>query len=136
MNDTMTKFETVMLIDDNNIDLYVTSRIILKNDFGNKILQYTCAQEALRYLSDHQHDLKALPQVILVDIYMPGMSGFDFMEAYDGFSDALKKHCRAYIISSSIDESDISRARSDKNVVAFEEKPVTAAFLQRVASQL
>ena len=134
MNEPITKFDTVMLIDDNNIDLYVTSRIIAKSNFGKTVLPFTSAQEALHYLRSNEHNIPALPQVIFVDIYMPGMSGFEFMEAYDGFSDALKKYCRAYIISSSIDENDISRACNDKNVVAFEEKPITAAFLERIVS--
>jgi CheY-like chemotaxis protein len=129
------KFETVMIIDDNIIDLYISSRMITKNNFGKNVLQYTTAEEALKYLMDNQDNIAELPQVIFVDIYMPVMSGFEFLEAYDKLSLALKKHCKAYIISSTIDNEDIARSRSDKNVVAFHVKPITKEFLDRVTAK-
>ena len=126
------KFETVMIIDDNTIDLYVASRMITKNNFGKKVLQYSAAAEALKYLQDNQDNFSELPQVIFVDIYMPVMSGFEFMEAYDKLSPALKKYCKAYIISSTIDNEDIVRSRIDNNVVSFQVKPITKEFLDRI----
>lgn len=126
------KFETVMIIDDNIIDLYISSRMISKNNFGNKVLQYSVAVEALKYLQDNQDNISELPQVIFVDIYMPEMSGFEFLEAYDKLSPTLKNYCKAYIISSTIDNDDIARSRSDKNVVSFQVKPITKEFLDRI----
>ena len=67
------KFERVMIIDDNAIDLYISSRLISKHLFGKKVLQYFLAQEALKYLQDNLKNSTALPQIIFVDIYMPGM---------------------------------------------------------------
>ncbi|MDO8316089.1 MAG: response regulator [Flavobacterium sp.] len=126
------KFERVMIIDDNAIDLYISSRLISKHLFGKKVLQYFLAQEALKYLQDNLKNSTALPQIIFVDIYMPGMSGFEFMEAYDKLPMALKNHCRVYIISSTIDCVDISRAQSDKNVVAFHVKPINKEILDSI----
>jgi CheY-like chemotaxis protein len=126
------KFETVMIIDDNIIDLYISSRMITKNNFGKNVLQYTTAEEALKYLQNNQDNIPELPQIIFVDIYMPVMSGFEFLEAYDKLSPTLKNHCKAYIISSTIDNDDIARSRSDKNVVSFQVKPITKEFLDRI----
>lgn len=128
------KFENVMIIDDNNIDLYIAKRLIIKNNFGKKVLEYTDAVEALKYLLDHQDNIPLLPQIIFIDIYMPGMSGFEFMESYDLLSEALKKHCKVYIISSTIDENDIERSRLDKNLIAFQVKPITKEFLDSIPS--
>lgn len=126
------KFETIMIIDDNTIDLYISSRLIIKNCFGKKVLEYSDAKEALKYLQDNQDNIAGLPQVIFVDIYMPLMSGFEFMEAYDELSAVLKNNCRTYIISSTIDDADILRARRDKNVVSFQVKPINKEFLDRI----
>jgi CheY-like chemotaxis protein len=127
--ETAPKFESVMIIDDNLIDLYIASRMITKNNFGKKVMQYSSAIEALKYLQENQDNISQLPEVILVDIYMPGMSGFEFMKEYDKLSTPLKDLCRVFIISSSIDEQDLNCANNDKNIVAMKEKPITKEFL-------
>lgn len=126
------KFESVMIIDDNAIDLYISSRLIIKNYFGKKVLEYSDANEALKYLQDNQQNISVLPQVIFVDIYMPLMSGFEFLEAYDKLPSDLKNYCKVYIISSTIDDDDILRARRDKNVISFQVKPINKEFLNRI----
>jgi CheY-like chemotaxis protein len=123
------RFESVMIIDDNLIDLYIASRMITKNNFGKKVLKHSSAAEALKYLQENQANVSQLPEVIFVDIYMPGMSGFEFMKEYDKLSTPLKNICRVFIISSSLDEQDVTRANNDKNVVAMKEKPITKEFL-------
>lgn len=126
------KFETVMIIDDNSTDRYVCSRMITNNNFGKNVLEYSLATEALKYLQENQDNFSALPQIIFVDIYMPVMSGFEFMEEYDKLSPALKAHCKTYIISSTIDDEDIVRARNDENVISFQVKPMTKNFFDRI----
>lgn len=129
------KFETVMIIDDNSIDLYVCSRIITKNNFGKKVLEYSVATEALKYLQKNQDNLSELPQIIFIDIYMPEMSGFEFMNEYDKLPSSLKKQCKTYIISSTIDDNDIARSHNDANVVSFQVKPITKEFLDRIIAE-
>lgn len=126
------KFERVMIIDDNSIDLYITSRMIEKKKIGKNVLKYLTAGEALKYLQENQDSISELPQVIFVDIYMPTMSGFEFLEAYDKLSPALKRYCKVFVVSSTIDKGDMARIRSDKNVVSFQVKPVTNEFFNQL----
>ena len=135
-NDFSLKFESVMVIDDNLIDLYIASRMITKNNFGKKVLQYSSAIEALKFLQENQENYSQLPDVIFVDIYMPGMSGFEFMAEYDKLPPSLKKHCRVFIISSSQDEQDVTKANRDSNILAMEEKPITNEFLKGILEKL
>ena len=126
------KFETVMIIDDNLVDLYIISRMITKNNFGKNVLHYTEAQEAMKYLQENQYNISKLPQIIFVDIYMPLMSGFEFLEAYETLSTNLKNYCETYIVSSTINNEDIARSSNNKNVVSFHVKPITKEFLDRI----
>lgn len=132
MKEPEPKFETVMIIDDNLVDLYIISRMIIKNNFGKNVLHYTEAEEAMKYLQENQDNVSKLPQIIFVDIYMPLMSGFEFLEAYDTLSATLKNYCKAYVISSTIDNEDIARSSRNKNVVCFHVKPITKEFLDRI----
>jgi CheY-like chemotaxis protein len=132
--DVLKKIETIMIIDDNTIDLYITSRVIHKNNIAKKVLEYTCALDALDYLKQNAKNSEVLPNLIFVDIYMPLMSGFEFIEAYNELPMNLKKHCRVFVVSSTIDEMDINRACADKNVNAFHEKPITKVFLEGIES--
>lgn len=126
------KFETVMIIDDNSVDLYITSRMVSKNNFAKNLLLYTSAEEALKYLQANQANMSMLPQVIFVDIYMPLMSGFEFLDKYDKFDTSFKSGIKTYIVSSSIDQEDIARSSNNQNVVSFQVKPITKDFLDRI----
>jgi CheY-like chemotaxis protein len=123
------KFQNVMVIDDNRIDLYIASRMITQNNFGKKVMQYSSAIEALKFLRENQENISELPDVIFLDIYMPGMSGFEFMEEYDNLSAPLKNICKVFLISSSLDELDITRANNDENIVDMNDIPITNEFL-------
>jgi len=130
--DLEAKFEKVMIIDDNAIDLYITKRIIIKNKFGENVLEYFSAEKALQYLQDHQEHLNMLPQIIFIDIHMPVMSGFEFMEVYKKLPSKVKKNCRVYISSSTIDQNDIERSNEDENIAAFQVKPITKESLMNI----
>lgn len=129
---SIAKFETIMIIDDNVIDLYIASRMITKNNFGKKVLSYSKAQDALDFLKENQDNEEALPQIIFVDIYMPIISGFEFLNTYNEFPEKLKKHCDVYVISSTIDDYDIIRASTDVNIISFQVKPITKDFLDQI----
>lgn len=132
MNENTSTSKMAMVIDDNNIDLYITARVIRKINGIGKVLEFSSGETALQYLKEVKSDLSLIPNYIFVDIYMPQMSGFEFMEAYHFLPEEIKKHCKCYIVSSSIDEKDINRAYGDENVVAFREKPVSASFLENI----
>ncbi len=126
------KFERVILIDDNPIERYIFSRIILHNNFGKKVLEFSLASEALAYLEENREKIDQLPEVIFIDLYMPYFSGFDFLEAYDKLPLTLKNKIQLFIVSNTIDDIDIMQVCRDPNVVSFQQKPITKKFLNRI----
>ncbi|TDD96156.1 response regulator [Flavobacterium cellulosilyticum] len=129
------KFKNVMIIDDSEIDIFITSRLIVKNSFAENILKYNDANEALLFLIKNQNDTTALPEIILLDIMMPLMTGFEFMEIYDQLYYKIKNHCKVYIVSSSQNYKDINAASDNPNLAGFQMKPINKNFLDSIPAR-
>lgn len=90
-------------------------------------------KSAIDYLMQHRDDACRLPDVILLDINMPGMNGWDFLEATEPLFPLLGKDITIVVVSSSVDPQDKSRAFQFPQVKHFISKPVTSAFLRLLA---
>ncbi len=78
VKETIVTFENVMIIDDTDIDTYITARIMKTHHFNENPLKFSMADEALKYLHDNRENSAAWPDVILVDIYIsPLWMGFN-----------------------------------------------------------
>jgi CheY-like chemotaxis protein len=126
------KFDKVMIIDDNALDLYITGKLITNNNFAKIVLEYNNASAALEYLAKNQENIDLMPQIIFVDIYMPLMDGFEFLENYKVLSQTLTDNCKIIMVSSTIDDRDIFRARQDESISLFAVKPITKSFFDGI----
>ncbi len=114
-----------LLIDDNPIDLLVNEKVLSTCFTDLEITKVLSGQQALNFL----RNAASLPEIILLDINMPEMNGFEFLEEYKRlFKDHSKT--KIYILSSSIDPSDISKANEEQKVSAFMKKPLNAQEVQ------
>jgi CheY-like chemotaxis protein len=125
------KFETVMIIDDNVLDVYIASKLIKSCNFAATILEYNNATDALEYLKDNQNTITALPQIIFVDLYMPLLGGFEFLDKFKILPPSVIDNCQIVMISSTIDDHEISKAKLDKRISRFAVKPITSDFFMR-----
>jgi CheY-like chemotaxis protein len=122
-------FKTCLLIDDNYIDNFVTRKILEGSNFAESIIVVRSANEAIESLRDGL----IKPDVIFLDVRMPLMSGFEFLEAYDKL-DINKEHIKIFMLSSSLDPLDMRKSSDNKYVTHFIHKPLTHKALEELSS--
>lgn len=100
--------------------------------FCESILEFNNGAEALDGLKKRIANGMEFPSVIFLDLNMPIMNGWDFLEDFMQFDPGILKKVTIYIISSSIDPRDLERVRMYKYVSGYILKPITPKDLDRV----
>ncbi len=116
---------TCWLIDDNEIDLLITHKLLQTWEPSLSIREFTDGREVLTQLSQPEVEP---PQFIFLDLFMPKFSGWNFLEEYQF---ANNKSTLIYVLSSSIDRFDIDRVQNYPGVQGYISKPVTKESMQR-----
>lgn len=120
------------VIDDDEVYIMGIKRLIRRTDIINDIQFFENGKLALDTLLEKKDDVEALPTVILLDINMPIMDGWEFLEKYKAIREELAKHIIIYMVSSSINPRDIERAKEYSDVMEYLEKPVTLEEIQKM----
>jgi CheY-like chemotaxis protein len=130
----MNKFQDhkFLLVDDSDIDSIITSKILQLSglDKGNVIVKH--AQTGLDFIAAEAKDIAKTTDsdlIILLDIHMPEMTGFDFLAKFEQMSDEITDKCKVFLLTSSIDPSDIERADQNRFVVRVLNKPLNTEEL-------
>lgn len=112
---------TVMLIDDSDADLLYTHVVLEQSQVAAQVLDFGFAAEALAYLRRPAgHDV----DVILLDINMPEMNGFQFLDAYEQLHRSQQAHAVVVMLTSSPDPADRQRALAHRCVLDYVVKPL------------
>ena len=125
----VSSFQTVFLVDDNEVDLFVQKRFIEMKKFAGNIVTFSSPSRALEALtSDPAH----IPGILFLDLNMPMLSGFEFLERVRESSEDLFNRLRVVVLTSSNSQLDRERAFSFSNVIRFIPKPLTAQGLDEL----
>ncbi|RYG19646.1 MAG: response regulator [Chitinophagaceae bacterium] len=114
----------VMIVDDNPIDQLITEYILKLNHKKCDIIVMTSAHEALNYLALHENSPEFLPSLIFLDLDMPVMNGFDFLQRFKEYADQVKEGCRIVVVTASETKADIERMQADAHVIKLIAKPL------------
>ena len=120
-------FKICLLIDDNYIDNFVTRKILEGSNFAEQIIVVRSATEAITSLQNRNIQ----PDVIFLDVRMPMMSGFEFLEEYDKI-DIDKDSIKIFMLSSSLDPIDLKKSVDNKYITQFIHKPLTQKALEEL----
>jgi len=132
----MNKFQTSCIIDDDDIIVYGAKRIMKEISFSDHILVFNNGQDALTGLKEVSAKGEDFPSVIFLDLNMPIMDGWEFLEAFIKFPGFQKENVTIYIISSSVDPRDLLRAKGYGIVSKYILKPITIEDLKNVLANV
>ncbi|MCC3159281.1 response regulator [Hymenobacter sp. 15J16-1T3B] len=123
---------TIYLIDDDSLGNYLTEALLRLENFASQICTYESAEDALAAL------LRAPtpPRVIFLDLNMPVMSGWDFLDALAPHRHRLLGQCQIYILTSSLALSDMEKARTYDLVSGLIHKPIDREEIRAIQAEL
>jgi two-component system, chemotaxis family, chemotaxis protein CheY len=129
------KAPIIAIVDDDKIFQLTASKTIKATAITDNILQFENGEAALTYLKANLKNSENLPDYIFLDINMPFVDGWMFLEDYAALKSLLTKPISIFMVSSSIDERDINRAKNNSNVRDYVTKPVTREKFLKLLQQ-
>ncbi len=131
------KIDSVCIIDDDLIYQFLAKEEIEYTNMVNKIMFFSNGAKAIQFLTQtlDSNDPALLPDLIFLDINMPVMDGWEFLEAYTTLKPNLGKIITIYVVSSSTDVRDFDRARAISEVSDYIIKPVSGNQLEKIFSR-
>jgi CheY-like chemotaxis protein len=124
----------VLLVDDDQIFNFLSSKILQKIGIAGEVQTALNGRAALDLINSGYEESAASPDLILLDLNMPIMDGFGFLEAFKNLSIPNKDQIRVVVVSSSQDPRDIQRAR-DLGVTRYLSKPLTEHSLRAILEE-
>lgn len=126
------KLKNILLIDDSEGDNFYHARKIKKMGITDNIHTCFSGQEALEYLKSELEGIHPQPTLIFLDINMPGMNGWEFLEEYEKLEMAQQGEVVLTMLSNSIDERDKTKAENFKAIQGFYSKPLNDDYLTSI----
>lgn len=132
------KLSTVLLIDDDEPTNFINRYVINETNCAKSIKAVQSAEEALKYLSQCSpaigaaSDALAAPDLIFLDINMPGLSGWDFLEEYRKLPGHQKEKTVIVMLTTSLNPDDKMRAQTIREVADFKSKNLTPEMLSEL----
>ena len=132
----MNKYKRILCIDDDSITLMLCKKVIAKAEFSDEIDTALNGEKALTYLEnliEKEKDEIIFPELIFLDLNMPVMNGWEFLDAYleNGYYKTYD-NTKVIVLSSTIDPKDIEKSKTYPMVLAFLSKPISTEMLKSI----
>ncbi len=131
----MAQVKNVLLIDDDEINNMICTKIIQKNSFSENVTTCLGGRQALAHLREATNGARPLPDIIFLDINMPVMNGWDFLDQYQQIPELAGRNILLIMLSSSSSAHDIDRANNYPQVAQYITKPLNVGHLEQIRQQ-
>ena len=121
-----------LLIDDDKATNFYNKWMLSKHGGFGEIVVRNSGVEGLEYLKNNEDDKNLIPDLILLDLNMPGMNGWEFLNKFKEFKNRFLKEIKIFILSTSKDPNDISLAKKDCDIVGYLNKPLSLNVLDYI----
>ncbi|TVZ17015.1 response regulator [Maribacter sp. MAR_2009_72] len=129
------KLSCILLIDDDHATNYIHKRVINKAEITEKIVDLESGYDALKYLEQTDFEAYPRPDIIFLDINMPGMDGWEFLEGYENLSVEQRSKIILVMLTTSLNPDDKNKSDSISTIDGFKNKPLTHEILQDVIDE-
>jgi len=130
----MKKIKSILLVDDDSINNFINEKLIKRLDIAEEVKVVLNGEEALNLLNGIIDSGKKCPELILLDINMPVMDGFEFLEAYKSLDFPDKDSIVIVMLTTSTNPLDIKKLK-DSGVFGYVNKPLTDEKLSNILNE-
>ncbi len=124
--------ETVCIIDDDKIHHFTIEKTIQLQGLSKHIISFDNGYDALSFFHENLECPEILPDIIFLDLNMPVINGWQFLQQFAVLKSHIQKKIKIYIVSSSVIESEINRAIALEDVTGYIEKPFKPSALSGI----
>jgi len=121
---------TFFLIDDDQVFQFVTSKTLKKINPDVKVEKFLDGEQGIDRIKNSIDNQKGLPDVVLLDINMPFLNGWQFLKEFRSIEDKIEKEVHIYMLTSSDDPEDLEKAKQFSELSGYLIKPVTEDELE------
>lgn len=132
----MQKFKSVLLVDDDNATNFLHDFYLKDWGYAENIYTALNGQEALDFLKTNEEFRNNKPSLILLDVNMPVMNGFEFLEEYKTLDPSMKASIVVVMLTSSLHVKDQKKAENQEDLKSFINKPLSKEAMETLMRQL
>lgn len=129
------KLNTILLVDDDQATNFLHKMVIKKADCTDQIHVELNGEAAITYLSTMKDGKYPSPDLIFLDINMPRMNGWAFLEEYEKLQDNQQGTAVIVMLTTSLNPDDVEQSKKFKEISEFRSKPMTSTMLQEIISK-